>query len=119
MRPFQLWLPTLGPNINREEIGRDARRAFEQWRGELTVWLLPELKKPRRWVERDTPQLVLPSEGFERVDVIHVNEDDYVYAPTATKRFRRTVDGLLEAGLNVLKSGWPRLCQRRLNVDPP
>jgi hypothetical protein len=110
MRPLQLWLPFLGQSINSEEVGRDAQRAFQEWRGEPTVWLLPELEKPLRWVEHDTPQLAVPSEGFDRVDIVHVNKDGYVYAPTATERFvRRTVDGLLEAWLNVLKKGGPIL----------
>jgi len=48
MKPLQCWLPTLGSSSNTEKVDRDARRAFQEWRGEPTIWLLPEVEKPVR-----------------------------------------------------------------------
>lgn len=105
MQSLQLWLPAFGASIKRSETGRDAMRAYELWQGEPLVWLLPEIRSPSRWEVRGLWNLAVPSEEFDRIDVIHVTEDGRLYAPSAERKLPKTVDGLLDAWLNVQKAG--------------
>ena len=105
MQPLQLWLPAFGTSVKRPETGRDAIRAFELWQGEPLVWLLPEIRSPSRWEVNGIRNLAVPSEDFDRIDVIHVTEDGRLYAPSAEHKLPRAVDGLLDAWLNIQKAG--------------
>jgi hypothetical protein len=51
MRPLQIWLPWLGRGIKNPESGRDAMRAFELWRDEVVVWMLPDLREAETLAE--------------------------------------------------------------------
>jgi hypothetical protein len=118
-KPLQLWLPFLGPSINFEDVCRDARRAFEEWSGELTVWLLPEINKPARWMLEGIPNLAVPSESFDRIDIAHVSEGGRVYAPSTSGRLGRTVDRLLETWLNVSQRRGLSLVRARESLVVP
>ena len=80
-------------------------RAYELWQGEPLLWLLPEIRSPSRWQVNGIWNLAVPSEEFDRIDIIHVTEDGRVYAPSAERNLPKTVDGLLDAWLNVQRAG--------------
>jgi hypothetical protein len=80
-------------------------RAFELWRGELLIWMLPEIRTPVRWRVDGTGILAVPSEEFDRVDIVHVAEQGRVHAPVAKGIMPATIDGLLGAWLNVQRGG--------------
>jgi hypothetical protein len=105
MRPLQIWFPRLGGSIKLPRVGRDATRAFERWRDELQVWMLPEIRTPVRWRINDMGILAVPSEEFDRIDIVQVTEEGRVYAPVAKGLMPDTIDGLLEVWLNVLHGG--------------
>jgi hypothetical protein len=105
MRPLQIWLPWLGRGIKDPEVAGDAIRAFELWRDELVVWLLPKLSEPRRWRSDGIGHLAVPSEEFDRIDVGNVTADGRVHSRAAQGKLPLTVDGLLEAWLNASQSG--------------
>ncbi len=65
--------------------------------------MLPEIRKPLRWRSGGISNLAVPSEEFERIDIVHVTEDGRVHAPTANGMMPSTVEGLLDAWLNVHK----------------
>ena len=69
------------------------------------MWLLPEIRSPSRWEVNGIRNLAVPSEDFDRIDVIHVTEDGRLYAPSAEHKLPRAVDGLLDAWLNIQKAG--------------
>jgi hypothetical protein len=104
MKAIQVWLPQLGGSIHRPRIARDAARTFQQWQDELVVWLLPEVSAPRRWQVARLGNLALPSETFERIDIVHVTEDGDIYAPTRPD-LPLSIGGLLEGWLNNEKAG--------------
>jgi hypothetical protein len=113
MKPLQIWLPRFGESIKFPETSRDAMRAFESWHGELVVWMLREASKPVRWRLNGIGQLAIPSEEiFDRIDIAHMSEDGLIYSPTTKDMMPPTVEGLLDAWLNVEKSGGVSL------VDP-
>lgn len=101
VRPLQLWLPRLGGGIGNPKIGRDAARSFQCWEGEALLWMLPELRHLVRWEVAGIRNLALPSEQFERIDIVHVTADGLVDAPTAHNILPADIDGLLDAWLNV------------------
>jgi hypothetical protein len=105
MKPLQIWLPVLRSTLCSPEDRRDLERAVHAWRGELTVWLLPELEKTVRWQEDSFRRFVaVPSEHFERVDVHHVGSNGYVVGTGSGIDFPGgRVDGLLDAWLNCRK----------------
>jgi hypothetical protein len=99
MERFQLWLPKLGRSTNFSEVRRDAQRAFEEWRGELEVWLLPGLKEVVRWNE--PPILGVPTEELDLIHVFHVGTAGTVFGLGAKHIFpNMNVHGLLDAWLN-------------------
>ena len=109
MRPIQVWVPWLGTSLERPEVARDAKRAFQHWRGEQTVYLLPDLGSPVRWAQKGrqqgappVPFLAFPSELRERLDVFHIGPQGAAWGPAATQRFPGgTVVGLLDQWLNL------------------
>jgi hypothetical protein len=107
MKPLQVWLPTLHSTLRSPEDRRDLARAVREWRGELTVWLLPELGQTVRWQEDPFRRFVaVPSEHFERVDVHHVGSNGYVVGRGSEVIFPDgRVDGLLDAWLKVRRLG--------------
>jgi hypothetical protein len=102
MKPLQVWLPRLRSTLSSPEARHDRERALRAWRGELTVWLLPELEKTVRWQEDSFRRFVaVPSEHFERIDVHHVGSNGYVVGRGSENVFPAgRVDGLLDAWLN-------------------
>lgn len=105
MQPIQVWYPTLGRSIKFPENGRDAMRAFGLCRGELLVWMLPEIHTPVRWRVNGVGILAVPSEEFDRIDIVQVTEQGRVYAPVAKGLMPPTIDGLLDAWLNLQRGG--------------
>jgi hypothetical protein len=107
MKPLQVWLPMLRSSLCSPEETGDLHRAMHAWRGEMTVWLLPELEKTVRWQEDPVKHLVaVPSEHLERVDVHNVGPNGYVVGRNSGIVFPGgRVDGLLDAWLNVQKLG--------------
>jgi len=108
MRPLQLWMPLLGPSVGLSSVRRDVHAAYETWRGDHTVFLLPDLRAPTRWTQCDGPGLppyqvlALPAEHLDRVDVYHVGDHGQVAGVAAAWRFPDgTVTGLLHAWLNI------------------
>jgi hypothetical protein len=47
------------------------------------------------------PNLAVPSESFDRIDIVHVSEEGRVYAPSTSGRLGPNVGRLLETWLNV------------------
>lgn len=107
MRPLQVWLPNITGTLAWPRAERDRSRAYEEWRGEDCVWLIPGLEEPFRWVEKeDVACLAVPAEHWERLDVCHVGKNGAVYGPGANERFRDgRIDGLFDAWLNTSAAG--------------
>ncbi len=89
--PLQIWLPALNYSPLVPRTRRDILRACQLWNGEHRVWFLPGLKEPRSWC-RDLEGLTfresaVPSESFDRVDVIHVETDGRAYVPARDRKF--------------------------------
>ena len=89
--PVQLWLPLFGHSPRIPEVGRDIERAFSSWQGEHRLWLLPGLSERRLWVHEQAGvrflEAAIPSESFDRIDVLHVDADRRVYAPARNLQF--------------------------------
>jgi len=94
MHPLQIWLPTFHAALSSVQEQRGMRRAWDAWRGEHVVWLLPGLKKPQRWIEvpagpglpDNTTRWVLavPGKHTECVRVYDVTDSGGVWGPGAT-----------------------------------
>jgi hypothetical protein len=111
MHPLQIWLPTFHAALSSAEEQRDKRRAWDAWRGEHVVWLLPGLTKPQRWIaipaEPGMPDnmvqvvLAVPGEHLECMRVYHVTDTGVVWGPGAMDCFPAlTIGGLLNAWVN-------------------
>src|SRR5262245_11741788 len=92
MKALQVWLPALGPSFGHAYVRRDAHRAFEAWRGEHTVYLVPGLTEDCRYAELDGAGgerrlLAIPADHLDRLDVFHVGQNGYVWGPAANERF--------------------------------
>lgn len=132
MRPLQVWLPAIHPNLAFPELERDARRAFSEWRGEWVVWFIKTpgaapgqrgaiarrlkrrtggqdgIERPVRWREKGVPRLALPAEHWDEVRVFHIGENGGVVGPGARLVFPDgRVDGLLDAWLNAVVASYP------------
>ncbi len=107
MRPLQVWLPNITGTLAWPTAERDRSRAYEEWRGEDSVWLIPGLKEPFRWVEEeDVACLAVPAEHWEQLDVYHVGKNGAVYGPGADESFRDgRIDGLFDTWLNPHTAG--------------
>src|SRR5262249_38264264 len=105
MRPLQLWLPLLHSTASTPARQRDQQRAFEAWRGEQTVWLIPGLEQPYRWNEDPDCldwRLAVPAAALERVDVYHLDRHGHVYGRASQQWFPAgRVTGLLADWLNT------------------
>jgi hypothetical protein len=104
MKPFQIWLPAFDPAIGLSKTLRDLQRAQAAWRGETTVWLIPRLDKPRRWITPGNDfsvELALPAEGLNRIDIYHVGENGYLWGNNL-RLGSPEVGGLLETWLNLI-----------------
>src|ERR1043165_8568767 len=105
MRPIQLWLPRLADSLSRPQYQRDARRAMEAWKGDYTVWLLPDLKEEVRWDEpigdgkTRVPVVAIPAEHLDRLDVYHIGETGQVWGLKGWRFPGSCVNGLLDAWL--------------------
>jgi len=76
-------------------------RAFENFRGdERVVWMIPEITRLARWKSGDVVHLAVPSEEFDRIDIVHITGEGRLFA-APTVIVPDTVDGLLDAWLNV------------------
>src|SRR5262245_45564062 len=100
MQPIQVWWPRLGGSVHRRQIHRDSSRAFQHWQGELSVWMVPDFPALRRWQDAASSKLAVPAERLEWIDIVHVSEEGYIYAPTRSD-LPLSVDGLLGAWLNL------------------
>jgi hypothetical protein len=106
MRALQVWCPALGPSFGHADVRRDVHRAFEAWRGDHAVYLVPDLAEPYRYTERDgacgeRQVLVFPASHLDRLDVFHVGPRGYVWGPAAHERFPNgQVTGLLKRFLS-------------------
>src|SRR5260370_7699963 len=105
MRPLQVWFPTFTSSLSRPAADRDMQRAFQAWRGEQVVWLLPDLSKIIRWQERPEqpgPHVVaLPAERLERIEVYHVGANGQGVGPGFKSHFpTRTARGFPAPSLN-------------------
>jgi hypothetical protein len=102
MKPIQIWLPALRSSLSASTSRRDFERATSAWRGEQTVWLLPELTAPfRSGKDPYHALLAIPSEAVERIDVCHVGANGYIADCCALDRFPDgKVCGLLDSWLN-------------------
>jgi hypothetical protein len=107
IKPIQIWLPGFGGSIHRPKVRSDAMRAFRLQRDELVVWMLPEIFRTAHWREAEIGSIAIPSEEFERIDVVHVSEDGRIHAH-GMQPIPDSVDGLLEDWLNLEKSGTVR-----------
>ncbi len=111
MRPLQVWLPSISGSLARREARGDRARTYRDWRGEEAIWLMPGLEKPFRWIhEGGVACLALPSEHWERIVVYHIGANGVVSGAGATEIFpNASVDGLLDAGLNLNLAGGVKL----------
>lgn len=111
MRPLQVWLPLTCASIGNLKVQADFQRALAEWRGELRIWFLPDLKKPLRWKDHESISvLAVPAEHLDRVDIYHIGENGHIWGPGSKIRFYGiTAKELLDSWLNTLKDGEIRL----------
>jgi hypothetical protein len=118
----QLWLLWIESSLGFQEVRLDVEGAFATWRGEDTIWLLPELTGVVRWVRQYapdgwSPQLAIPSRRLNVIDVFHVWENGLVWGPGSKLRFPESrVDGLLREWLNAWGDGRVSLCDPLASV---
>ena len=107
VQPLQFWRPYLSGVLGYPQINRDMHRAFDEWRCEGTVWLLPSLKEPVRWIETESGwNLAIPAETIDRIDVFHIGSNGRAWGLGCDLIFPQgMIDGLLEAWLNLEKLG--------------
>ncbi len=129
MTPLQIWLPLFGSSLSIPAHERDAQRAFETWRGEMTVWLLPDIKTPARWREDSAGYVAsVPSETLNRIEIYHCGRNGHVIGPSLNVFRECTVDGLLEEWLNCteldicstpekLRLAVPRLVEHQVGYE--
>ncbi|MFN8179292.1 MAG: hypothetical protein U0167_15275 [bacterium] len=101
MRPIQLWLSNFSSNPFIPAAQRVRQRAYESWRGEDIVWIVPELGPPRTDQQKGIRVLALDGDYIERLVVMHVGENGYVWGPGLGLFPSGKVDGLLTDWLNV------------------
>jgi hypothetical protein len=103
-RPIQLWIPDIGGSLLNSSVFSDVQRAYLAWRGETSVWLLPEPNDLRRWTDTQGSHVAVAAAFCEHVCVYHVGENGYVYGRGAALRFPDgRVDSLLSTWLNAEK----------------
>jgi hypothetical protein len=104
-QPIQLWLPWLTDNLSSPEAQRDVQRVMVLWKHELRVWLLPELKKPKKWHKNEGQfrfsVLGVPAEHTDQLDVLHIGCNGEVFGPNRQWWFPEGLNGLLDAWLNL------------------
>jgi hypothetical protein len=75
-KPIVLFVPTLRDNLASPELRRDACRVRQAWRGELKIWLLPNLSKEIYWNEKigdiTIRVLAVPAEHLDLIYVYHI-----------------------------------------------
>jgi hypothetical protein len=104
MRPMQVWVPVLGNSVGLPWVRRDMQRAYEAWRNEEVLFLVPGLANVRRWLmtlekrEGNSAVAAVPSEHREAVSVWHLGANGYLWNSLHTPASR--IDGLLETWLN-------------------
>jgi len=104
MRPMQVWVPALGNSVGLPWVRRDMQRAYEAWRDEEVMFLVPGLAEVRRWLmtleklEANSAVAAVPGEHPETVFVLHLSANGYLWKSLQTPAWR--IDGLLEAWLN-------------------
>src|ERR1051326_2092033 len=104
MKPIQFWLPLITSSLHRSGADRDMQRAFDDWRGESVVWMLPDIGRSFRWREDGRTAVAMPSERLERIEVYHIGENQQVVGPSRKTCFPNgTVDGLLNECLRLKK----------------
>jgi hypothetical protein len=119
---FQLWLPWIESSLGFEPVRHDVEGAVRTWRGEDTIWLLPELPRVVRWVREYAPgvcsrQLAIPARRLNVIDVFHVWENGLVCGPASMVHFPESrIDGLLGAWLNVWRDAHVSLCEPAASV---
>jgi hypothetical protein len=106
VRALQVWLPSLRQSLGHALLRRDAQWAFEAWKGEDTVFLLPGLRTPERWVQWPNRVgwrvLALGAEHLDRLDVYHVGENGHAWGVASADRFPSCqVAGLLRQFLAI------------------
>ena len=105
MSTLQVWLPTLDPALSKDSSWRDLRRAEREWKGETTIWLSPEFDTPVRWITPRMPwssELAIHGEETERIDVLHVGDDGFIFGKSPSERFGAPrIGGLLRQWLAV------------------
>src|SRR5262245_6030278 len=122
VRPLQLWLPLLHLTASTPAMQRDQQRAFEEWRGEHTVWLVPGLQEVRRWTEGLGPydrRVAVPAAELEGINVYHVDRHARVDGYHSMRRFPGgKVTGMFQDWLNsACDLVWaPRLPELRLRI---
>jgi hypothetical protein len=95
------------------------RRAYSAWQGEGRIWLLPWISESFRWRSKisirhkashakDAPEasapyrlreLAIRSERFDRIDLVHIDPDGRVFAPTLDLPFLRAHDCRIPKGV--------------------
>jgi hypothetical protein len=102
VRPLQVWLPSINTRLS---LG-DCNRAFTEWKGEQTVWLMPDLERTKRWKEESAHTVAIPAERLDRVELYHVGANGYAVGIGAAQFFPNCrTDGLLDAWLNPAHRG--------------
>lgn len=87
MRALQVWLPAYLPCTGYPSAERDYQRAVESWHGEASVFTIPGLNRPVRWVDEDITMLAVPAEQPDRWDIYHVGRGGYAWGRGAKERF--------------------------------
>jgi len=85
--PVQLWLPLFYGSPFDGSFSRDLQRAQDEFKNEQRIFLLPDAKEPLHFKIQDEnmplPQrmCIIPSEEFNVIDILHINEAGNCYPP--------------------------------------
>lgn len=101
MTPILIWLPLLQGGIRRPEMRSDIHRADREWDGDHVVWIVPDWTGPRNWIQEGLQVRCIPGEQLECIMICHVGENGAVVGPSAAAFPDMSVQGLLDAWLNL------------------
>ncbi len=110
-QPVQVWDP-LFYKSPFSEFSIDLERAYKEWQGEDTIWLMPDAKEVISW--KDTIDgfifinTIIPSDILNVFSIYHIDEGGRIYPPYNDKKDANVIkDGLYRKWLKTYLEYYP------------
>ncbi len=82
--PVQIWSPLFYKSLFGE-FNLDLERAYNEWKNEDTIWLIPGIKEVIRWEDTIDNFIfinaAIPSDNLNMLSIYHIDEQDRIYPP--------------------------------------